>query len=587
MVLLLSKRNTPNKRFKGRNPYAQLIAALTLKGVPTQYDLTLFFKQKGLHRHLKRRLWDILHYIVTPNLNETELQQLLVEITSHNYFPTQLWSFIGTWDEPRDRLAEYIEQKNMTCLFNCLHDGNRAMWCFVNQKEYYNIAHEAINRDLLDVTILLCRSTDPRGRIGLNQCNFYDETPAHMAARLLKVTHLRQLVNCAWVDLTTTDALGRTCVQTLLNGLLHASSRVGKSMLDVVSILSDALARCHRLSGHRDHSGWSIADYAMCLGNIGMISVAIKPAISPDSVFKSHTDFLSYLTALLKHAILYNDPGRISCIYPYFLKHVIGIDSTETIDLVEKDGSGVSDKLNIYSIIDVFNFIVDHKTLKSLVYMCSLKETALILRRLGCLGWAPLSRAVLSAGPTTCLGDYFITTLLNYCPNGSYATSGSNIVEAHVLYNAFDNVFSLASYFGNVETVRSLLLHSGSVRVVKKRKTLNGSPCYFFDRYIFSSNPLVSAVKGRNSLGRRNGALNSEKVAREPFLDVIKYLLIQTPFSELKNMPEKFGCFEDIPSTITNPLAEACKERDLRCIQLFCSLGCDPLHCIPALDTGG
>ena len=58
-------------------------------------------------------------------------------------------------------------------------------------------------------------------------------------------------------------------------------------MLEVTAIVSDALARCHRLAACRDHSGWTVADYALSLRLVSMVTVAIQPTIAVDSVFPS------------------------------------------------------------------------------------------------------------------------------------------------------------------------------------------------------------------------------------------------------------------------------------------------------------
>ena len=583
MVLLHSVRNTHRTRRQGGRA-TQFIAALSLKGSFQRCELEDFFKQKGLHRHLKNRLWRVLHYYVTPNLSGDELRAVLQEITAPQYFPSQLWAWIGTWEEPCAKLTQCVDEKNLSMLGDLLHRSPQHIWCFVDQSQYFNIAHCAVDSDLLEITIYLCRSTSARARTGLNQSNFYDETPAHMAARQLKLTHLRQLINCDWVDLLLIDPLGRTCMHTLLSGVLRPSSRTGKSMLEIISVVSDAFARCHRLAEVRDHSGWTVADYALSLRSVNMLTVAIQPVVAADSIFNSETGIADFIVVLLKHAILKSDPALLSCLYPHFLKFVLG-NNEPTRPVSKKKSTDIKGPSN-YSLIDIIDFAVDTMSHRALHFLCSNASTVLALRQLGVLGWTPVPRAVISVGGPFSTDYTILKSLLGYFSGES--TWINHRSDTAQRYQSFDNAFSIASYLGNIDSLRALLISSGAVRVIPRNRINNSDVmCYYFNRHVYKSNPIVAAILGRNSMASTSqqaifGGFNEMKVK---YLEMIRYLLVQTPFSDIKNAPQEFEN-GDGKRFATSPLAQACQALDVEVVQLLCDNGCDPLREIPDFFTG-
>lgn len=584
MVLLLSTRNTSRTRQSNQRPISVLIATLSLKGSHKKCDIDLYFKQKGLDLHLKRRLWEVLHYFVTPNSTEAQLRRILAEITEASFFPSQLWVWIGSWEEPCAKVRQCINERNISLLGELLHHSPQYVWGFVDEKEYYNVAHAAVDADLLDFTVLLCRSTDAGACVGLNQCNFQDETPAHMAARQLKMTHLRQLVNCEWVDLLVLDPIGRTSIHTLLSSLLWPSAWCGKSMMDVISIVRDALARCHRLAACRDHSGWTVADYALRLQSVGMVTVAIQPILSVDSMLSRASELREYLTALLKHAILKNNPGLLSCVYPFFVKHIVSGSTAE--QSLSKSSMPRKEDTSIYSLIEIVEFVIFSGRVKSLHFICSDERTAIALRQLTLLGWSPLPYALTPDARSASSDGSMLTNLLRYFP-GDIRYSGHGVTSPGIC-GMFDNMFSIAAYFGDVDALRSLSMSTGSVKlVIRKRFKRNDPFSYHFNRQIYNWNPLVAAV-----LGRKGGMRHSRNIVwKAACLAALTYLLEQTQFIDIINVPQRISdgsSSNKISSTgaVSNALVAACTQQDIEAARVLLSHGADPLYSIPVDETG-
>lgn len=554
MVLLYSERNAPKARQTNRRLANQLVATLPRMASHKRCDLDLYFKQRGLHKHLKRRLWNVLHYYVTPNSTDSEIRSILAEISDAHFYPAQLWAWIGTWEEPCAKIAKLVESRSIVQLGDHLRTAPQYVWGFIEHQKYFNIAHASVAADMLDVTMLLCRSTDPRARVGLNQSNFYDETPAHMAAGLLKTTHLRQLVNCEWVDLLVPDGLGRSPIHTLLSVLLRPSARIGKSMVEITAIVSDALSRCHMLAALRDHSGWTLADYALSLGGAGLLAVAVQPVLSVDSVFSSRTELNLFCVTLLKHAILKDDPGLVTYTQSLFQRFVVG-----------GGGSAQGGDASIYALIDIVQFAVQSGRTKALHCICSDKETSLHLRQLGLLGWTPVPAALSPQGSTPGV----LTALMRYFPGdngwGNYHSSKPPIGAQSV-----DNMFSMAAFFGDVDAMRALLMAAGPAKIVLRRQAADDSPSYYFNRHVYRWSPIVAAVLGRSCDG-------------EAAMRALLYVLQLTPFADLINAPQALspGDGELGESCVTNALAEACRRMDLPVVRELCIHGADPLFSIP------
>ena len=590
MVLLLSMREIPPKINLSKNSLQYLILQLRQKSYYLPIIWNNFFRQRGLHSHLRRRIYEILHYYTVPSASESELLDILNSITDEMFLPTRLWAWIGSWEEPCLALIDCYRNNDLHTIAAAMHSESSQIWCIFDKNEYYNIAHKAIFDDRLDVTLILSRTTTKKGREGFNQGDIIGDRPAHLAARLGRLNHLKFLVNCENIDLMLKNHSGRNPIHILLTKLLRKSTRSDLRLSDVSAIVQDAITAVPALIIDQDRDGWSAADFAVAISDVRLLSIILILSDS-STIFRSTVDKSCYYDKLFSHALLSNNPAVLSVILPYILKYIVVRPDHQISPDSEFIYSSTNINVSFTALTDFIIFAIMHECKRSLHFLLTHGSAVTALRYLGSQGRSPLYEAVKMG--SWCSLDV-IRILMRYV---SADNSPSPLIQVlshperdkmDMFLTGIDNVFSLAAYFANIDILRLLLLPEGDKKASWMRSR-RGPPSFLFGRNLYRSNPIVAAIMGRYKM--RGTAVFNDPLQHG--LCTLRYLLVQTPFKDLISLPElipiKFSSsnITNEPSfRITNALNEACRHADVVIVKELLSLGSDPMFGVESLKTG-
>jgi hypothetical protein len=544
--------------------------------------LRAYFVQKGLSSHLLKRLYETLHYYVLPNVSEHTILTILNEITAEDFFPTKLWRWINSWELSGSKVFDYYAKCDVSALSLATHDQNSYMWTILDRDNCHNIAHQAVLDDKLEISMLLCGTSTFCGFDGLNQGNIVGDSPAHLAARLFRLEHLKFYVNCDKVELLGKNYEGSNSLHVMFNQLLKSSMKLFRGNADILSIVKDGLARCPLLLKDVDRGGWTVLNFGIAHGVVSILSAMVTETLL-SQCFGSLKDSIPSLLSSVKHAILTDRTDLLSILFIMLSRTLIS--RTEGFERIDYDYySGFYTDLIIFSI--------EQHRINALLFFLGQPSMSLCLQSWGTTGASPLFIAVRLSGLN---GLDMLRTLLRYV-NACDSSIPVNIQDLSkgTSFTTWDvdNVFAAASYLGDVDSLRLLLLNAGDIKIGTtyssrnlSARFVNNSGKFFIGTKLFSSNPIVAAIRGRADFGFQRSERNERGLA------VLRYLLIQTPFSGLINTVSHrhtvSNCSTPSLTQFTTPLFEACSEGDTQAAEQIIKSGADPLFQFRCIHDNG
>ena len=241
---------------------------------------------------LRLRILELLHHVTAPSCIDQE--GLLGIISRLKQLPSAdalLW--VTAQEKFRADLRQLYEARDTAALGELILTNYAGMFCFDSDAKYENILHQSVRDDYVQCTALLTGPYIEELSTCINQPNYQGNAPFHLAAKLLKIAHLRLLIRSPQVDLTAVNKDKRNILHLLLISLQKRwftekmKAIVEKRMYsrtppptEIVSLISEILQRMFLGNGlgcsaliSTDRYQLSVMNYALNLGNISIFGL--------------------------------------------------------------------------------------------------------------------------------------------------------------------------------------------------------------------------------------------------------------------------------------------------------------------------
>eukprot|EP01041_Mallomonas_annulata_P008452 gene8452-17424_t len=505
-----------------RDDDEELFDLITQKGFGSICKKRKLFGNMGSHQH--SRLVYVLHNIVVPNFSEKQLRNELESL--QGFIDRRLvWSWISKHEDIWMKIQNYIEAKNYEDIFMDINTYKDYFWTLI-ENEYENIAHFAIQEDVLQLTILICANNTLNTCDQLNQGNRMEDTPLHVAATSLKLRHLHHLIQAPAIQLSKTNRQGCTALHSLL---IEVTMRRGQHTCctqDLVPIILSMLKRSPELCTIEDNTDRTPLDIALATHDVSLVHTIMSVFVKLPRI-----DLMRYTTI----AVCTNVPGVVDALCRPF------ITSDNMLSL------SASDHANTL-LTDILSIAICTMKRRSLHTLLSIKAFSVLINSSNSMGLTPLQVAFSQATVTSTntisrvcfqgLDESIIRTLLHYkahpmlpyhqCVNNgtnsndnttgfSVTADGDGEVDGDgdgaMLCVPWDNAVAEAVSIGRVDILDLLLsylppsrcyipsLHSSQLN--NNNTSSCSSCCYYFGQRKYHYSPIISAVSCNDAISLR------------------------------------------------------------------------------------
>jgi hypothetical protein len=492
-------------------------------------DLLTF--EEPIEYKIKTRILQVLHYIIVPSCSDVDhLVQIISDLLVFDSSTLEFW--IETHQRLRKSLRNLYRTKNVAGLGEYFLKNYEKVFCFDDDAKYQNILHQSVNDDFLQCTAMLTGTYILQQSDCIKQRNYQGDTPLHLAAKQLRISHLRLLIRSEKADLLDLNRDNRSILHLLLISLnkrwitQRSKALAEKKMLsrspppsELTSLISEILKLLNAVGAGavasalsmRDRNQLGILDYALGLGNIsifGILTAEVRLQYTCNGyVYKGWT-------ALLRQAILMNScefVGSVAKEYIHYSERRV-----PSPDSGEVNSAGLKAFDDQCDPVDFIILAIDQGRLKSLHSLLAIPTFKERINTPSSRGVVPLEAAVrrfsglcevsaASDSPTSFHLDVLRTLirqgadLFKILPrniphetrtlNTTFKSSERvlspelcSIVQkkagrdAHILVHP-DNIFALAASHGSLHALRLLLLSVPEGKCILSRalKPLGGS----------------------------------------------------------------------------------------------------------------
>lgn len=583
-------------------------------------DLLKF--EEPIEYKIKTRILEVLHYIIVPSCSDLDhLVQILSDLLVFDSSTLEFW--IDTHQGLRKSLRNLYRTKNVAALGDYFLKNYEKVFCFDDDAKYQNVLHQSVNDDFLQCTAMLTGTYILQQSDCIKQKNYQGDTPLHLAAKQLRISHLRLLIRSEKADLLDLNRDNRSILHLLLISLnkrwttQRSKALAEKKMLsrspppsELTSLVSEILRLLNIVGAGsvatalsmRDRSQLGILEYALGLGNINIFGI-----LTSEIRLQYTCNGYIYVgwAALLRQAILMNSCEFVGSVAKEYLHYSErGVSPPDSGEL-NKAGISACDGQR-----DLVNFIIlaiDQGRLKSLHSLLAIPSFRECINNPSVQGVVPLEAAVrrfsgmcdvtTPADTSTAFHLDVLRTLIRqgadvfkilpqkiqqtWTLNPTFQTSENAFNQAHsslalnrraqcghVLVHP-DNIFALAASCGSLHALQFLLLSVPEGKCILSRapKTSRGS-----------SSSSSSSILGGDDNGFFFGY---NRFHSSPLVHAISnghtqclQYLLDSSFSELVNYKSK-ECITKLPEfgpsspEECTPLSIAVLTGDLRAIEML------------------
>lgn len=543
-------------------------------------DLLIF--EEPIEYKIKTRILEVLHYIIVPSCSDLDhLVQIVSDLLVFDSSTLEFW--IDTHQGLRKSLRNLYRTKNVAALGEYFLQNYEKVFCFDDDAKYENILHQSVNDDFLQCTAMLTGTYILQQSDCIKQRNYQGDTPLHLAAKLLRISHLRLLIRSERADLLDLNRDSRSILHLLLISLnkrwitQRSKALAEKKMLsrspppsELTSLVSEILRILNAVGAGavasalsmRDRNQLGTLDYALGLGNIN-IFVILTSEIRLQYTCNGYV--YEGWTALLRQAILMNScefVGLVAKEYIHYSERRVPPPDSGDLNSAEKRASD-----GLWDLVDFILLAIDEGRLKSLHSLLAIPAFRECINTPSSRGVVPLEASIRRfSGPceastiTDTSTAFHLDVLRTLIRQGAdlfkilpqkiphqtqtltpaFQSSDSALIPAREGFNLNrgargacilvhpDNIFALAASYGSLHALRLLLLSvpEGKCILSKALKPLGDSSIlggedngFFFGYNRFHSSPLVHAISNGHT-------------------QCLQYLL-DSSFSELVNYKSK------------------------------------------------
>jgi Ankyrin repeat len=475
-------------------------------------DLLTF--EEPIEYKIKTRILQVLHYIIVPSCSDLDhLVQIISDLLVFDSSTLEFW--IETHLGLRKSLRNLYRTKNVAALGDYFLKNYEKVFCFDDDAKYQNILHQSVNDDFLQCTAMLTGTYILQQSDCIKQRNYQGDTPLHLAAKQLRISHLRLLIRSEQADLLDLNRDNRSILHLLLISLnkrwitQRSKALAEKKMLsrspppsELTSLISEILRLLNAVGAGavasalsmRDRNQLGILDYALGLGNISIFGILTSEVRLQ---YTCNGYVYEGWAALLRQAILMNSfefVGSVAKEYIHYSERRV-----PSADSGDVNSAGVKTSDGQWDPVDFIILAIDQGRLKSLHSLLAIPTFRDCINTPSSLGVVPLEAAVrrfsglcetstAADSPTSFHLDVLRTLIRQgadlfkilpqniphktqtltltplFQPSGSVlspalcsAAQRRGGRGAHILVHP-DNIFALAASYGSLHALRLLLL---------------------------------------------------------------------------------------------------------------------------------
>ena len=494
--------------------------------------LEFFEFEEAVDRSVKLRIFAVLHHIIVPSCSDLDhLIDILSDLLLLDLSTLHFW--IETHEAVRITLRNLYVTRNVTSLGEYFTNNFEKAFCLDSDSRYENILHHAVNDDFIQCTALLTSPYLVEHSDCINQTNYQGDTPLHLAAKQLKIAHLRLLIRSEKADLQHLNCDDRNVFHLLLISAqkrwsTQRSVAVKENKMfsrspppsELISLLSEMIRIVNKCESGaasmalraRDRYNQSTLGYSVNLTNVGIFGIiTAEIRLQHDCA----TDDCTEWNTLMRQSILINSFDIVTLVANQYVHYYERMPCEASVTQQQKDKNGVSE-LRLPDPIEFIIFAIEKECKNSLHSLLSIPMFRQSINNISSAGVSPLEAAVKrfadsAVSVTVCAATAFHLDILRTLirqgadPLKSRITSspipnnkdlkvepGPELSTEHSLFHQIflrnvthdalvsqpDNMFALAASIGSLHALRLLFnsIPAGKCIPSMKIKTNNSDP---------------------------------------------------------------------------------------------------------------
>ena len=372
--------------------------------------LEFFEFDEAVDKSVKLRIFAVLHHIIVPSCSDLDhLIDILSDLLLLDLSTLQFW--IETHEAVRQILRDLYVTRNVTSLGEYFTNNFEKSFCLDSDSRYENILHQAVNDDFIQCTALLTAPYIIVHSDCINQTNYQGDTPLHLAAKQLKISHLRLLIRSGKANLQHLNRDARNVFHLLLISAQKRWSTQRSMALkenkmfsrspppsEMISLLSEMMriVNCCKSGAAatalraRDRYNQSVLCYSVNLSNVGIFGIiTAEIRLQHDCA----TDDCSEWNTHMRQCILINSFEIVTLVANQYVHYYERIPCVASAPHQQKDKEGAS-VARLPQPIDYIVFAIESECKNSLHSLLGIPAFRQSVNNISSSGVSPLEAAV-------------------------------------------------------------------------------------------------------------------------------------------------------------------------------------------------